>query len=231
MRKIYITLLITTFISAIPVLGTAAGSPPVKKSERIVFFGDSITRAGTMPDGYITLIGDALEQKHKEGKVKLINGGVSGDRVPDLQRRVQRDVIAQKPSTVFIYIGINDVWQTTFWGGGTPKDEYESGLKELCKKITDTGAGVILCTPSVIGEKRDGSNRYDKMLDDYAAISRKVAKELHLPLCDLRKAFIEYLRANNPQNRDEGILTYDGVHLNDAGNRLVAGQMLPFITK
>jgi lysophospholipase L1-like esterase len=231
MKKIYITLLCTAFTSAIPVLGTAAGSPPEKEGERIVFFGNSITRAGTMPDGYITLIGEALEQKHKARKVKLINAGVSGDRVPDLQRRVQKDVIAQKPSTVFIYIGINDVWQTTFWGGGTPRDEYESGLKELCKRITDTGARVILCTPSVIGEKSDGSNRYDKMLDEYAAISRKVAKELHLPLCDLRKGFIEYLKVNNPQNRDEGILTYDGAHLNDTGNRLVADQMITFITE
>jgi hypothetical protein len=43
---------------------------------------------------------------------------------------------------------------------------------------------------------------------------------------DLRKAFVEWLQQNNPNNADKGLLTSDTVHLNAAGNALVAEQML-----
>ncbi|MCA9171337.1 MAG: Dabb family protein, partial [Planctomycetales bacterium] len=79
---------------------------------------------------------------------------------------------------------------------------------------------------SVIGEKTDGSNQLDAMLDEYCAISREVAKETGSQLLDLRKAFIEYLTEHNSAQKSEGILTTDGVHLNDAGNKFVAEQMM-----
>ena len=60
------------------------------------------------------------------------------------------------------------------------------------------------------------------MLEEYAAISRKVAKEEGVLLCDLRKAFIDTLKEQNKDNKDRGILTGDTVHLNGAGNKLVA---------
>jgi len=78
---------------------------------------------------------------------------------------------------------------------------------------------VIVCTPSVIGEKHDGSNKLDRKLDEYSEISRKVAKETKSQLCDLRKAFLEKLKTDNKDNKGQDILTGDGVHLNDAGNR------------
>jgi lysophospholipase L1-like esterase len=96
-------------------------------------------------------------------------------------------------------------------------------------KITDAGAKVIVCTPTVIGEKKDGGNKLDKQLDEYADISRKVAKELKLPLCDLRKAFADHLKKNNPDDKENGILTGDRVHLNAAGNKLVAETMLKML--
>jgi lysophospholipase L1-like esterase len=78
----------------------------------------------------------------------------------------------------------------------------------------------------VIGEKQDGANPLDAKLDQYADLSRQVAAETNVPVCDLRKAFVEYLKANNPKNADRGLLTGDGVHLNEAGNRFVAETML-----
>ncbi len=136
-------------------------------------------------------------------------------------------VIAKKPTIVFIYIGINDVWHgQNDPAKGTPKDKFEAGLKEVIGKITATGAKVIVCTPTVIGEKKDGGNKLDAKLDEYAEISRGVAKELKLPLCDLRAAFVAHLKANNADNKDKGVLTGDTVHLNATGNKLVAETML-----
>ena len=66
------------------------------------------------------------------------------------------------------------------------------------------------------------------MLEEYAGISRSVALALGARLCDLRKAFHSYLVLNNKENKSQGILTRDGVHLNDEGNKFVAQELLKF---
>ena len=71
----------------------------------------------------------------------------------------------------------------------------------------------------------DASNERDAMLDEYAAISRKVATDTGSQMVDLRKAFIDHLKANNAEGKPKGVLTGDGVHLNPAGNKLVAVEM------
>lgn len=207
----------------------AAKDSPVKKGEVIAFFGDSITQAGAGGGGYITLIEQAVAKNLPNNAVRIIKAGISGHKVPDLQGRLVRDVTSKKPTVVFIYIGINDVWHSNR-GKGTPKDKYEAGLRDLIAKIREAGAVVVLATPSVIGEKAAGTNSLDKMLDEYADISRKVAKDTDVTLCDLHKAFADFLAKNNPQNKDRGILTSDGVHLNGQGNKFVADEAATAIT-
>ena len=199
----------------------------MKKGDRIVFLGDSITAGGNQGQGYIQVIRDHLAEKKKDLGIECIGAGVSGNKVPNLQKRVDNDVIAKKPTIVVIYIGINDVWHgENNPKNGTTPEAFEAGLKEVIGKCTKAGAQVVLCTPSVIGELPGGGNKLDPKLDEYANISRKVAKELNLNLCDLRKAFVDNLQANNAQKKASGVLTTDRVHLNEAGNRLVAQTML-----
>jgi lysophospholipase L1-like esterase len=208
----------------------AADAPALKQGDRIVFLGDSITQGGVGPKGYVTVIKNAINDKYKDLGVETIGAGISGNKVPDLQRRVDKDVIAKKPTIVVIYIGINDVWHgEKDPAKGTTPDKFEAGLKEVIGKCSAAGARVVLCTPSVIGEKNDGSNSLDAKLDEYAGISKKVAEELKLDLCDLRGAFLAHLKANNADNKDKGILTGDRVHLNEAGNKFVAETMLPHL--
>lgn len=203
---------------------------PLKKGERIVFLGDSITQGGVGPKGYVTKIKEELQSKHKDLDIEIIGAGISGNKVPNLQGRVDKDVVAKKPTIVYIYIGINDVWHgEKDPTRGTTPEKFEEGLKEVIGKCTAAGAKVILCTPTVIGEKKAGANSLDAKLDEYAGISRKIATELMIPLCDLRKAFVDHLKDNNPEDMAKGILTSDRVHLNEAGNKLVAETMLKML--
>lgn len=206
----------------------ACFSPKVslQTGDRIVFLGDSITQLGDEPGGYVSLVRDTLAARHPGMELVVIGAGISGNKVPDLQERLATDVIALRPSVVFIYIGINDVWHSTMAWGGTPRDRYEAGLTSIINRITATGARAVLCTPTVIGERHDGTNPLDDMLDEYAELSRQVARTADIPLLDLRKYFLKYLRNHNLENLEEGILTDDGVHLNAAGNRLVATEVL-----
>ncbi|HUY32018.1 MAG TPA: Dabb family protein [Pirellulales bacterium] len=203
---------------------TSAAEPPAK-GERIVFLGDSITQAGAAPSGYVSLVKEAIDERLAGQGIEVIGAGISGNKVPDLEARLQRDVLAKKPTRVVIYIGINDVWHSQN-GRGTPKDQFEQGLRRLIAAIQKSGARVLLATASVIGEKVDGSNPLDEMLDEYCQISRRVARDTKSQLVDLRKAFLGYLKEHNADNAESGVLTMDGVHLNAAGNRFVAGQML-----
>jgi lysophospholipase L1-like esterase len=197
----------------------------LKNGERIVFFGDSITEQGDLSGGYVRRISEEIGRRLPDKDITVIGAGISGNKVPDLEARLDRDVLSANPTMVVVYIGINDVWHSTY-AQGTPKDDYESGLRNLIRRIQATGAKVILCTPSMIGEKTDGANPLDSMLDEYAAISRSVAKETKASLIDLRRLFLEHLRRANPDNKDSGILTQDGVHLNADGNRMVARWIL-----
>ena len=198
----------------------------LREGDRIIFLGDSITALGNDPGGYVSIVRDSLTARHPALGLEIIGAGISGNKVPDLQARLQRDVLDLHPTMVFIYIGINDVWHSLEPIGGTPVEVYKAGLKEIIGNLQGAGVRVFLCTPTVIGERHDGANALDPMLEDYAAISRQVAGETGASLVDLRQAFITYLQDHNPANDESGILTYDSVHLSPAGNRLVAQQVL-----
>lgn len=196
-----------------------------KRAEKVIFFGDSITQAGVQGNGYINLLKRNLDPTQYE----LIGAGISGNKVYDLYLRLEDDVLNKKPDLVFIYVGINDVWHKLNAKTGTDYDKYLKFYQALINKIQANGSKVILCTPTVIGEKKDGTNEVDADLNKYAAGVRELAVKNNLPLCDLRKAFMDYEAANNLEDKEKGILTTDKVHLNDAGNKLVADTMLPFL--
>jgi isoamyl acetate esterase len=227
MKKLSLPVLSFIFLL---VLGLTSFIQPAD-TKKVVFLGDSITQAGANPGGYISLMRESLAAAGLGGDFELIGAGISGNKVPDLQKRLDKDVLSKDPDLVFIYIGINDVWHWTHPNGkgGTTKANFEAGLKDVIARIQKQGAKVVVCTPTVIGEKGDGTNANDKMLDEYAEVSRKVAREQGLQVCDLRKAFINYLKAQNKDQVSKGIFTTDEVHLNAAGNAFVALQMLPFL--
>lgn len=222
-----LTLAALVLIPAALRAGGDAGRVPLQKGDRVVFLGDSITAGGVRPGGYVTLVKEALAKQSPDLGVEVIGAGISGNKVPDLQKRLERDVLSKKPGVVVIYIGINDVWHgEKDPARGTDPARFEEGLKEVVGRCTAAGARVLLCTPTVIGELPGKANALDAKLDQYAELSRKVAREAKVPLCDLRRAFLDHEEAQNAGKKDRGVLTTDRVHLNDAGNRLVAETIL-----
>lgn len=133
----------------------------LKEGDRIIFLGDSITAQGNDPGGYVSIVRDTLLARRPELGLEIIGAGISGNKVPDLQARLQRDVLDRNPTMVFIYIGINDVWHSLKPIGGTPLEVYEAGLKEIIARLQEAGAQVFLCTPTVIGERHDDTNALD----------------------------------------------------------------------
>jgi len=239
MKKIYLLL---TFI-----LMTSCSN-----STKVVFLGDSITEAGVYDNevgvpsgdtliypkhtGFITLLKNDIEDD-----IELIGKGVSGNKVSNLLERYKKDVLNLNPDIVFIYIGINDVWHKYSMGTGTDILFYENGLRKIIGDLKNQGARVILCTPTVIGENKGEFTLVNEFkdietmeimngdLDAYSDVIRKLSSELNTDLLDLREIFMSYISENNPNNESSGITTYDGVHLNDLGNKLIADEMLKFL--
>jgi lysophospholipase L1-like esterase len=143
---------------------------------------------------------------------------------------MEDDVLALNPDVVFIWVGVNDVWHKQSFGTGTDPDKFEKFYTAIINKLLDKHIRVILCTPAVIGEKADFTNQQDGDLNAYSQIIRNLAQKWHTGLVDLREVFHNYEQKNNPGNKDSGILTLDKVHLNDAGNQLVAEKMLEALT-
>jgi len=199
--------------------------PSLKDKDKIVFLGDSITQAGVLPNGYITLTSKVIAKACPSLNIQLIGAGMNAHKVPNCQKRLDRDVLQKNPSIVFIYLGVNDVWHWQHHKGTTAAD-FEAGLRDMVARIQNHRARVTLCTPSVIGEKTDGTNKYDAMLDAYADISRAIANETGSELLDLRRLFMNYLKTQNQHNTKSGILTTDGVHLNKCGNKFVSELVL-----
>ena len=194
------------------------------KSNKVIFFGDSITQMGVNPGGYISLMKEILVQQNITN-YDLVGAGIGGNKVYDLYLRMPQDVIAQSPDIVVIYVGVNDVWHKATYGTGTDADKFEKFYRAIVKELQAHNIKPMLVTPAVIGEKNDYSNQQDGDLNKYSQIIRNIAKDLALPLCDLHAVFHTYEVNNNTANADKGILTTDGVHLNDAGNKLVAEEM------
>lgn len=195
------------------------------KPKRIIFFGDSITQQGVSKNGYVTLIKKALDST----KYNVIGAGIGGNKIYDLYLRLEDDVLNKKPDLVVIYVGINDVWHKQSSHTGTDYDKYLKFYQALITKIQGVGSKVVLVTPSVVGEKKDGTNELDADLNKYAAGIRELAAKNNVPVCDLRKIFADYEASNNPEDKEKGILTVDKVHLNEIGNKLVADQLLPLL--
>ena len=219
---------------------------------KIVFLGDSITEAGVYDKdvgienngeliypkytGFITFLAPSISEN-----TKLVGKGISGDKVSDLLTRYKKDVIDLDPDIVFIYIGINDVWHKYDYGTGTDIDLYENGLRQIINDLKENGVEVILCTPTVIGENKGEFTLVNQFkdietmeimnndLDDYSDVIRKLSKEFDTKLLDLRKIFMQYISENNPENKSKGVLTTDGVHLNNLGSKLIADEMIRFI--
>ena len=196
----------------------------MRKDDKIVFIGDSITEWGREGDpedigtGYVRLIHDYLVTTYPEKKPVVLNRGIGGHRIPDLANRWQTDVIDENPAYVSVSIGINDVWRQLdqFEDEQVYPEQFEAIYVDLLDQVKEkTNAIIILMEPTIIEENIQSEG--NQKLIPYAEIVQKLAKKFEAIYVPTHKAFIQFLKANT-----EYKVTIDGVHTNSAGNMLMA---------
>jgi len=196
----------------------------MKEKARILFIGDSITDSGRNEDpegigyGYVRILHDYLVTAFPSKELEIINQGIGGNRATDLQDRWDKDVLALNPDYVSVSIGINDVWRQLDNPGMVQvyPEQFEEILTRLIEK---TNAQLILMEPTVIEE--DVRSEGNQKLVPYVEIVRKLAKKFDAILVPTHKDFIDYIKTDTTYK-----LTTDGVHMNSAGNMLMARSWL-----
>ncbi len=205
---------------------------PLKDGMKIAFYGDSITMQGR----YIREIKSAL--KEGEGTrgmtIQVFQHGLNGGRVPtvlegkcpwgDFKATMQELLDREKADVVCILLGVNDVWHGK---NGTSPEDFEAGLKKMVAMARAAGAKAVVLAPLAV--LKENAGKWNPKADEFVEITRKVAADTGAGLADVRKAFKAYLQNNGTETLPDGtitfkgkLLTYDGVHANEEGGKVVA---------
>ena len=77
---------------------------PLKKGDRVVFVGNSITHGGRYHQ-YIWLY---YMTRFPDMPVTVMNAGIGGEIAEQMYKRLETDVYAKKPSVIALTFGMND---------------------------------------------------------------------------------------------------------------------------
>lgn len=196
----------------------------------ILFFGDSITQQASDAVGFITMIKSMAANENKP-HLQFKNAGVGGNKITDLQRRLENDVLQKSPDIVVIQIGVNDVWHKATTGEGTEIHSFKKTYADIIESLLAENIKIILATPTTISELPSTESHSNAELDEYADVVRHLAQQYNTALCDLRRVFINHQSNLAETQHYKGYLTTDGVHLNETGNRYVAQHLWDAIKK
>ena len=178
-----------------------AALPPAG-ARRVVFMGNSITQAWA-----------PLFPMLFPGR-EYIGRGISGQTTPQMLVRFRQDVVALTPKVVVILAGTNDIAGNT---GPSSIEMIEDNLASMAEIARANGIRVVLASVLPVDDYpwRRGLEPAPKIMALNAWMQRYAAEHGAV-----------YLDVHSPmQTAEHGLrreLTYDGVHPNEAGYRVMA---------
>jgi len=204
-----------------------AGTPPTGV---LLFQGDSITDCGRdrtlaepnlakgLATGYPLLIAARLLSEHPASGLRVLNRGISGNTVPDLDARWQADALDLAPDVLSILIGVNDIWHKlngTFQG---TVESYEAGYDALLARTRQAlpKLRLVVLEPFVL---RTGAvtDAWFPEFDQRRAAAARVAQRAGATFLRLHTMF-ERLATEAPP----AYWAADGVHPTVAGHGAIA---------
>ncbi|RPK66172.1 SGNH/GDSL hydrolase family protein [Streptomyces sp. ADI95-17] len=209
--------------------GTHGEGTHFEETDTLLFIGDSITDAGrdrtdsaSLGSGYVNEIARTLHERTNGGPgPAVINRGVNGNRVYDLEARWTTDVIAHRPTVVTVKIGINDTWRRYDSGLASPVDEFEACLDGLLADTArELSARLVVITPFLLPVTAEQEGWFEDLTPRTDAVLRAAkANGARLVRADLamRQARERYEAAE---------LARDGVHPSPVGHRIIADAWL-----
>ena len=181
-----------------------------------VFIGDSVTDCDrlTFPplgNGWVREIVNINNLQD------VINVGISGNRLVDLELRWHRDVIENKPTRLTIDIGINDMWRRYDRNEPTSVEEFEASYDNLLR-ITrlNLDLELVLCEPFLL-HVRPEMKIWREDLDPKISVVHKMAAKYQAKLVKFDEMFAKLSEIEGNE-----IFALDGVHPTDRGHSEMA---------
>ena len=207
----------------------------IRKHDRIVFFGDSITEWGrdrSNPDslghGYVSIVAADLLDRSPELGLHFYNRGVGGDKVQDLLNRVD-DCLSCQPDAVILMVGINDVWHLVGKDGFASQEEqqrFENVYRQLLQALKQAGIERILLMEPFVLDYPEDRMEWRRDLDPKIQIVRHLAREFKLELVPLDGLMNEQALLYGRRE----LTGDDGVHPTLVGANIIAQEILKRLT-
>lgn len=196
----------------------------LSKNSHVLFYGDSITDCGRNRDdinslggGYAYLIAGRLQSAYPGWNLKFTNKGIGGNRVFDLEERLEKDVLALKPDVVSILIGINDTWRRYDSNVVSQIDEFQASYDRILTRITtELTSRIILLEPFLLPVPED-RKKWREDLDPRITAVRELAWKYKVPYVALDGIF-----ATAATMAPADYWLPDGVHPSLAGHGLIS---------
>jgi lysophospholipase L1-like esterase len=191
----------------------------------LLFFGDSITDSGRdykTPDalgvGYVNFIRALLGCRRPSVNRRVLNMGINGNRIYDLEARLETDVLAHKPAVVTILIGVNDTWRRFDSNIMSPIGDFRDSYRRILEQITTRlvpRPQLVLMEPFLPYPDERPGWRAD--FDPRISVVRDLAVEFRADLIPLDGMF-----AAAAVRAPASYWLHDGVHPSPVGHALIA---------
>ncbi|MFI7005283.1 SGNH/GDSL hydrolase family protein [Streptomyces sp. NPDC050145] len=197
--------------------------------DTLLFIGDSITDAGrdrtdaaSLGNGYVSEIARTLRERAASGPgPRIVNRGVNGHRVYDLEARWTTDVIDEQPTVLTVKIGINDTWRRYDQGVVSPVAEFHACLDRLLTVAAQRLAPrLVVITPFLLAVE-PGQDAWFEDLEPRIDAVLQAARDHEAQVV---RADLVLQRAAQGHRAAE--LAHDGVHPTPLGHRLIADAWL-----
>lgn len=203
----------------------------LKDKDTVVFYGDSITAQRL----YTSYVESFVISRCPDRDIRFVHSGWGGDTVRGgaggpIDKRLERDVIAWKPTVVTIMLGMNDASYRAFDEKifANYKKGYEHIVATLKARLPD--ARLVLIEPSPFDDvtrKPNVEGGYNTVLVKYSEFVRELAKREGALSVDLNAPVVACLEKAFAESKEtaQKILP-DRVHPAAAGHLVMAKALL-----
>lgn len=210
----------------------AAENMDLSKGDVILFQGDSITDAGRnkkspvankgLGRGYPKFIAESLHRDRADLDLQIHNRGISGNKVPDLDRRWQADCIDIQPKILSILIGVNDIWHKLNGRYDGTSESYRDGFAALVERTQTAlpSTAIVICEPFVLmsGSVERNRDQWFPEFDVRRTYAKEVAKNAGAIWVPFQTMFDDSVTTGTGPEKLAG----DGVHPTQLGHQLMA---------
>ncbi len=199
----------------------------VQPGQTVLFTGDSITDCGRsgeaapLGSGYVSMAANLMLSKYPAHQLNVINTGIGGHTVVDLEGRWTDDVIAHQPHWLSIMIGINDLHR--FLNGAGDEfglEGYAKGYDRILARVkAETEAQLVLLEPFYMRTEPEDEHQAKVMelIPSYITIVHQLADKYAACLVKTHEVFQNFLAHYPPET-----IGAEPVHPNLTGHSAIA---------